>query len=375
MKRIFQTASVGIFAFTAPAQALFYIAGNEVMLNTMVSLQYDTNIFANAEEEGDFVARGSIGLSYTRPYRFFDIGGSVSLYGTRHMDFTDNDRLNWRFNFFVTPTAEFGTRYWTLSTDIGFQRTTRSDEDLGDLVTTDNYRGGLTLTITPTSRYFVETGFLYSITDPRDSDLPEIHTLDTHVAAGWSLGPRYFIFGQVNRTKTDVKREDSLDNVVWNYSVGLRGEFTPRLNGQATVGISRRKLDLTGETDETPTYSVALNYMIDRQTNATLTGSRTFTSSLARNNMTRTTVNLGLNRVLREGLRGALNTGFVERRYDGDGIDDRRDRAYSAGGSLTYDIAAWGSLTGGVSHTVQDSNVAFFDYHRTLIYLTLTGSF
>lgn len=374
MKRLFQATAVGLLAFAAPAHALFYIAGQEVMLNTSATLEYDSNVFSNALEESDFIARGVVGLSYQRPYRFFDIGGGINLTGVKYNDFSDRDRLDWGFNFFLTPSVEFGTRFWTLDTDIGFERRTRSDEDLGDLVTTDNYRGGATLTITPTPKYFIEGGFLYRITKPRDIDRTDRRTFSVNASAGYALGPRYFVFGQVARDKTTTKEANPIENVTWNYSVGLRGTFTPRLSGSASVGVSRREIDATGETNSTPTYSVGLNYVIDRQTSASLSGSRSFTTSLADSTQTTTQATVALNRTLRPDLTGSLSLTYSERKFDQFDFA-RKDRTYTGRATLRYAMGVRTTLSGGIEHTIQDSDAAFFDHSRTRLFVTLSASF
>ncbi len=376
MYRNLSVALLASFLFTLPASALFYFGGGEAVLITTAELEYDSNIGANSMEEEDFIARGFVGLNYIRPFRHFDLGGGVGLRGLKYFDHSQRDDLNWEFNIFLSPTAEFGTRFWTLSTDIGIRRVTKADEDRGELVTTDNYWAGATLTITPTPRYYVETGIQYMVTDPKDLDIAERRTLRNHAAAGWKLGPRYFIFGRIDREETRTDRDyapvNRIDNLVWSYSVGLNGQISNRLSGSASVGISQRKIGTTGETDSTPIFSLGLDYVVDRLTTARLSGSRYYTASLLDTNQTNTQLMLSVDRTLRRDLTGTGYVSFIERRFLG---MDRRDHAYTGGFILSYDVAAWGRLEWGASHTMQESRDPNFDYNRTRVFVQLNGSF
>lgn len=368
------TAIVLLLFLPLPSHALFYIGGGEVVLGANVGLEYDSNVFSNAAEESDFVARAGVNLNYARPFRHFRIGAGAGISTTQYDKFSDRSRTNWTFSFLLEPTADFGTRTWTLDTDLSFQRRTRSEEDLGNIVTTDNYRAGLTLTIHPQPRYYFQISPAYTLTKPRDFDRDDRETYRLAFLAGYVLSPRYNLFASASRNETKTDNPNRIESVVWSYMGGIRGRFTPKLNGSASAGFSRRKLDLTGETKTTPTFSVGLNYRIDETTSASLTASRQFASSLADFNQTVTTATLSFNRTLRHDLTGSLGFSVTERSFERAEID-RRDRAYSASVDLNYRVAEWGTLSGGISHTIQDSGQAAFDYSRTRVYVRLSGRF
>lgn len=356
-----------------PSHALFYVAGGEVILTTRLSVEYDSNVFANAAEESDLIGTLNLDLSFQREFRLFRFGSGGGISFVRFNDFSERDRTNWNFMFLLEPTAEFGTRTWSLDTDIGFARRTSSDVDVGDIVTTDEYRAGFTLGIFPTPRYYFQFNPLYRLTKPQDFEAADRKSFSMAATAGWRYSARLSFVTSVNRTKL-WSDDTEIENVTWAYSVGAVGALTPKLNGNLSVGFQRRELESTGETSTTPTVSASLFYRIDPTNSLSLSASRSFDTALTNQNLTNTRVALGYTRQMRRDLTGHIELAATERSFE-TVFFDRKDRSYSGTIRLTYQVAAWGVLEGSLQHQIQESNLGIFDYSRTIFRISLIGRF
>lgn len=250
-----------------PAQALISLneGRDRIFVNASVSVSQDSNVFANAEQKGDFLYSTTLSADYTRRNGWIGVNANAAVSSTRFGEIDGQDFDNPTFGLEFTKQTGRTTGSLTFSAS----RESRADASVNVRSTSWiipvglNFKYPIVGTWTATGalgysqrKYLDEVAFASLTSYSAALDL--IHILNTEREA---IGGYRFRFSETSR---DTSTTDH------NFSLGLNGKLLTGISGSARVGYQVRSAQGATRTDTTYqswTASVGATYAISRKAN------------------------------------------------------------------------------------------------------------
>lgn len=360
-----------------PLLAFAEIGRGKLTATARLSLEYDSNIFANSSEVEDWSLIFAPSLSYSRQAGTITTNANV---GVSAINFQDADGQNTidpsASVTFNVDRAEKGAFAQALS----YSRQSAANETLNTRAESDEFRG-----VTKLDYYFSEkTGFRvnanYRLSDYLSNGYNGIESYSLGGGLVYRYSPKLtaFLTSSYNPEKATELTANPVSNPSSkNYRVrlGLEGELAPKLNGSVAVGVVRREFDLGGKT-ESFLLSSALAWSASEKTSVTLSASHDFDTSPGAESIRMLNTALGLRHSLNAKVTLGATVGYQHSRLNQlPGPVARIDDATTLGLTANYRLNDSVTLNGAVNHRVNDSSLARADYTRDVASLAATFIF
>ncbi|MFO7725105.1 MAG: outer membrane beta-barrel protein [Oceanipulchritudo sp.] len=362
-----------------PTQALVNLGEGEIFATASLSGTYDTAIRARSADQEDFVTNLRTGLTYSRPSRTFDFSISAGVSIQRYMDYEEFNDESFFFDLTFAPRTEVQTSRFSFSGGLILDSETRSNEEVGDVITTRTYGANAGLLYDPSSRYNVRLDVAASREDPDSAGSGGIRYRERdRLSAGLTLEVPYrdnsFAELGTSYEKTDSEGDQSVsDSDTYTLFAGLNGQLLEKLSGSFRAGLQSRETERLGS-DTTPYLSSSLAWAIDESTSLNLALSRSFGTTLDDRSSETTSASLTARRQLNRRLSGYVGIDYSEDDFTALGpAGTRSDEEYGFFAGLGYELTRNTSLAATVRYTDQDSDDPNFDFDRWQTGVTVSG--
>lgn len=354
------TVAAALVASAASAAPLLTLGDNtELFVNASVEVRYDDNIFlTDGNEESDVIfslspgvelRSGKEGISQSSLFAGVDLSG-----------YAENDSQNSSQVTIIGETSYTGARL-SGSAEASYrqldQNTTAVLGVLQEFIERDLYSVGARLEYAWTPKISSSAGVTYDMTEYREA-LPFTDT------ATWTVPVNiYYKF----RPKLDLSagyRFRSQDTEVANaggtshyFNVGARGEITPKLLADFSIGIESRDSD-SGSDGSILAFDGGLNWEITPKINSRLSFGRSFDVSALGTELERTDVVLSTTYAPTTDITGSASISYQNANY----ATERDDNFYEFSVGVSYSLNQFWSLSGGYTYRTNESNVSAADF-------------
>ena len=320
-------------AFAAPFLAigdnaeLFLTARTEVRYEDNVTFSQDT--FALEDEVFEFAPGFDLVFGKNSLVK-----GSLSVY-ERFIAFSDNTIFNEElFNAVFTSTYD-GSKFKG-GVNASFRELNQNSRDanlVGRLVRRDVTALGANGELSLTAKSKVGSGFSYNQTDYKVNGFTDRETYSVPVNYYFAITEKVDLSAGIRYRVNDVDAANADSDEVF-YSVGARGEFTPKLSGSFSIGLATRDPD-AGEDSESLGLDAGFVYAYSPKTQLTLNLSNDFESSSAGVGQEVASVNVGARSSLTARLAVSASVGYQQIEYIG---INREDDYITGSLGVTYSV-------------------------------------
>jgi hypothetical protein len=369
-----------VFAAAAALLALLPGAGAEieeeparnVRLHLSATGAYDSNIFANANEQDDFYLLVTPSLEYLRQTGLLNLGATAGVDLFRFADFTEQDTedLFAALNLSYPNRPGFNPTQFTF--DLGWRERSTADEGLGRRIEAELFNVDLGARRTVSDKLALRGNGGFGQADYRQRDLS---TIDTWLLAGdlvYTYSDKLDVFSgyRYRNTRTDGASRQNLDMTDHLLRIGAEGQLLPRVSGVLAGGVQNRRF-AGGDRGSAvrPNLDASLTWVPRERSRGTLSVQKDFQTSADDRSVEITSFGASWNQVVYQGLAIEPRLGYSHVRFSGPAATSRSDDAYTGGIGLLYDFAGNASTGLRYSYTNRESNDLFFDYERHLVEL------
>ncbi|HEY0946704.1 MAG TPA: outer membrane beta-barrel protein [Opitutaceae bacterium] len=225
-------------AATSPAPALVRMndGKDQLFVNASLTAAWDSNIFASAEGDGDFITTYGLSLDYQRRAGLIGVNATAAFDVGRFDEFNGEDFANPNLRLELTKDAGRTTGSFTL----GAQRESRADSAVNIRTESWNYDAALNLKYPVIERYSLSGNVGYGLRDYQDNSfLVDLETYSTAMDLFYVYTSQRDLLGgyrlRVSETSADTTFYDHA------FTLGLSGKILPKLNGTIRGGYQFRE--------------------------------------------------------------------------------------------------------------------------------------
>ena len=275
----------------------------DISINARAGVDFDSNIFYNEQEIDDVIIRFTPTATYTRrlgPLMIAATGGGDF---ARYIDHPEEDFSDPVTNFNIGMAEDFGIFSldkrsagkikFGFDTDIA-QRT-ESNQQLQDLVSYTLYTANFNIRYNHSPKFGVSTHLKYDFRDYQNlSSIQKYYTdmLTREIGASlyYIYSPKLDLYTNYHFTKnygkSDQGRNFFTNNDVSTISIGAEGTFTPKINGNVSVGYSFRTFDnAITPSQEGVVFSTSVNWQFRQKTGVSFGFSKNYSPTAQDNAM------------------------------------------------------------------------------------------
>jgi hypothetical protein len=279
MKNSIRVLALSLAAATAAYSAPFLAVGDgaELFLTGTLGVRADDNIYLSPDKVSDTIFSVNPGLDFT-------FGKGATTQGD--FSFTENiDRYSQNNNLDTELAAlNFYTRYDNgvskFNTQASYNELNQNTVDIrGDSLVRRNVTNiGANGEFAATAKSKVGIGATYNNTDYSRAGYSDLTTVDVPLNYYYAVTSKVDLsFGFKYRNTTVAGGIDSKD---YFYTVGARGDFTPKMTGSVSVGYGQRDFD-GGSSKDIINLDAMLNVALTPKSTLQLTASNDFGVSAA----------------------------------------------------------------------------------------------
>lgn len=183
----------------------------------------------------------------------------------------------------------------------------------------------------------------------------------------WRVAPKTELLISGGMIRSDYTAPTStLDNTVYNASVGVKWEATAQTQGTFRIGYSVKDMWLPGLQDtKGTTWDGAVRWSPLSYSHVDMSTGRSFNDPLAGGNaIINSYYNASWTHDWTDRITSRVSGGLIPDNFNG---TNRRDTTKSLGLGLSYAMQRWLSFGADYTHTVRDSNTATFSYRKNLL--------
>lgn len=347
---------------TAPhhAHALFNLGGTQtqIFVTGRATLAYDSNIFAESTERGDYIFTAGAGIEFKRRAGIFAIDARAAFDYSRFDRYTDQDA--WNPSFFLEVNKASGRTTGALT--VNAFRESRADSSVNFRTQSWNFPVSLNLKYPVSDRFYLssQTAVLQR-SYQRDALLLDYTDFSQGLNLFYVYTSKLDLFGgyRVRLGRTDLGR--TVDHAV---NFGATGGLLPKVNGTLSVAFQRRDIDYSGETFDAVGVAASLQWTATRKFTATAGVARDFNTTATGTSVDTFSGQLRGTYVFtrRFSVEGGVAVG--RNRFLGGGITYRHDTFFSADLGATYTVNEHLRLSASHSLSRNWSSIDFADYVR-----------
>ena len=374
------------------------------MYNQILNSQNPDPIYATneIESEDDVILRFTPALHYTKKLRWFTFGGSAGVQIARYVK---NDKKS-----YVQPTSSFSIDFdESLKKRISNNAKIRFDMtfDLGQKVETSVLEQDLVsytyLTTGANVRYNHSPKFGTGIgaswnyrtyqgngSSGGQNNQPyrDLSTLPIYARAFYIYSEKLDFFTEYNYSKTQSHNGDSnsslLDSSTHRVSLGVQGELSPKLTGDANIGYIRQLYDGPFPGQGSLSLGSGLQWVLNRKSSVSFNLNRGFTPSAQGYTMLNTSSSISLNHRFTDNVSGSANISYGMSDYtyaDTASLGSTRSSSMDNLGfglNLSRKLNEYLNVSGGYNFSYFDRGTPYGtseNYNRHLIRVDLNGRF
>lgn len=372
-----------------PAQALVSLndGRDRIYVTGSVTAAHDSNIFASADSEGDFVYSTSLVAEYTRRAGWIGVNASASVSGSKFASIDSLDFANPSFGLELVKQSGRTTGSFTLNA----QRASRADAAVNSRVEYWNYNAGLGLKYPISGTFSLASNLAYSNTlytgDNADAfsdlesytmglDLFHVYTSDRDLIGGYR-----YRHGETSRSSAFTDH---------SFTAGISGKVVRGVKGTFRLGYQIRQPEdaaaATNDSFHSWTSNGSLTYAFGKRTNLSLSVAKDFSTTATESFVDSLTLGLDLQHAFTSRFGLIANTAYGDSRFLGNGgrliIDagpppvlgpERRDSYFSWSIGLNYSLNEHLKLSATYSWFRNWSTSSFADFVRSGYNLTVSS--
>jgi len=316
------------------------------------------------------------GISYSRSVG--TISTSAKL-GVRSISFTDTSGQD-SIDPFVNLTlnvdrAEKGR----VNAAFSYARTTQANEQLLTRTESDEFRGSAGIDYYYSDKTGVRLNTQFRVSDFASAGFGDVESQGIGGGLLYKYSPKL-----TANLSYDYSPEKSVNspNLLSNpnsknhrISLGLEGDLRPKVNGSISLGTATRNFDIGGS-DQTMLVATRLSWSASEKTSFNISASNNFDTTPGAESAKTFLATLGLQHALTTKLSYTGSIGHQESTLDQKpGPVTRTDTALLLNSALTYRLNDYYSAALRVTHRVNTSTLALAEYDRSVVSLSLTGTF
>lgn len=372
---IIAASSLAGVAVTPSAFGFAEFARGVLVADAQFSAQYDSNIFANSNEEEDLSAIFAPSLSYTR--NAGQIAAALRL-GVTAMTFDDNSdqdsfdpSLSLNLNY---DRAEKGA----ISQLLSYARQTEANDTLNTRVESDEYRGATRIDHFYSEKTGLRVNAGYRLSDFSSTGYNDVWSYNVGGGIIYRYSPKLlasatYDFSPEKATNLNGASDPSSKN--HRLQFGLEGSLAPKVSGSVGVGVAYRDFD-EGGSDSTFLMNSAVTWAAAEKTEVSLSASNNFDTTPGAESAQILSVSLAVRQQLTTKVGVGASVGYQHKELDQVTTPiDRTDHAYLAGLNASYLINDNWTANGSLSYRINESTLAFADYDRFIANLGLSLHF
>ncbi len=229
----------------------------------------------------------------------------------------------------------------------GFQQIAQNSRDAvnvaGVIVRHDSASAGTSGEVVISQKTTVKLGFDYDKSKYKTPGYIDQANYNFPVSAYYEVAPKLAAALGYRFRDTEIKGANSKEH---NFSIGARGDFTPKLQGSFNVGYTERKPN-SGSSSSLVGLDANLTYLFSPKTTFRLTGTNDFANAATGDAQKVFGVIGGVTSVLNEEFTADASVGYHSYDYIGSG---RKDDYYEGQVGLTYKYNTYLNFTGAYSY-------------------------
>jgi len=268
MKTHFSRFTIGLLALSTAAHAAPFLAigdGAELFATGMVGIRADDNIFLSNSATSDTIFDVTPGAELTFG-KDSDLKGAIT-FTEAFSTYLDNSQLNTNL-FSGDINVGYNDGKMKLSAMTGFHESNQNTVDNRGLARRDIFTLGGKGEVEISQITSVAAGVTATHTNYKRAGYGDSDDLVIPVNFYYKLTQKVDLSAGYTYRNFETKvGQDSVDHF---FNVGGRGEFTPRLNGEVSVGVTTRKLS-GGSSESMLGLSAKLNYELTPKTQLQIT--------------------------------------------------------------------------------------------------------
>lgn len=363
-------------AFTPSAFGFAEIARGKLIASASLVASYDTNILSNGTEEADFVATFNPSLAYLRNVGI--ITTSVSA-GVKAYSFTENKGYDSLDPNISCSFSANGSETISASISFGYARTTEADSVLLDRVETDKLKGSSQVSYFFREKIGLNASGSYVRTMFNSPGRDDVSSYGLGGGVTYRYSAQISASASCSYNPVTVTQGVSTvsDSSSTNYVLALNfdGELAPKLSGSTSVGYAFRSLE-SGNSDATMLLGINFNWNPLEKSAFSLSASNKFDLTPRGESARVFDLSLGYQQILTPFLKSSATIGYTNSQITAtSGAASRSDDGYSVGLAFTYSINEHWSAGAGITHGINESNLALAVYSRTVVSFTLGLTF
>lgn len=355
--------SAGASGIAAPFMAIG--DGAELFVTGSLGVRADDNIFLTATETSDLIFDLTPGVELVFG-RKSQLQGSLTLADT-FSNYSDHHDLN--TNLFV---GVFGSKYDDGKLKLGFNTSFRelnqNSVDVrppagagGGFVRRDIFAAALNAEVEISQITSVAAGLDFGHENFKRSGYTDSDSLTVPLTAFYKWTPKTDL--SVGYRYRDYRVDLGSDSTDHFFSVGARGEFTPKLAGKFAVGLNTRRLEIGGSENQLGLLA-DLTYEITAKSSLSFGASNDFGTGARGEQQKNTILNLmGTSRISAE---WSVQAGVLWRAID---FGTRTDEYYETQLGTTYIVNATTRIVGSFIHRDSASDLRVNEFKNNVFNL------
>lgn len=364
-------ASVALLLGLSPARALINVDGsrNQLFVFGSVTFGYDSNIFSDATDRGDYTTSAAVGVELKRRAGVIAVNATATFSYSDYGQFSDQNSFDPNFRLELNKTAGRTTGAFTVSA----YRESRADSSVNLRTNSWNFPVGLSIKYPVNDKYYFtsQTGYLRrryvesaTLANYRDYtqslDIFYVYTSKLDLVGGYRI--------RVSQTSLG---DDTVDH--W-FNVGATGGLFAKLNGTLRLGYQIRDISHT----QTFTHINALasvGWPVTRKLNLSGTLTRDFNTIATGVSVDSTAATLRANYAINRQFEILAGISYGRNNFLGTPPPVRRDTYFSWDAGLRYKMNE--HFQAGVTYTYFHnwSTFNFSDFTRNGIAFDIASRF
>lgn len=352
-------------AFAAPFLAIGENA--ELFLTASTTISFEDNInFSDTNELSDEIFEFTPGLDLTFGKSSLT-SGSLRIF-ERFIAYSNNTKYNDELFNAVFKSSFEGAKL-TLNTNASYQELNQTTEDVQAIIASTTIAAGVNAELALTEKTKVGVGVQYREQDYDPVGLTDRTTYTVPVNYYFAIRPKLDLSAGVRYSRTDTDKAFS-DWESFYFNVGARGEFTPKLTGNFSVGYTLRDADTAPGVDGDDAmvgFSAGLAYAYSPKTRITLDASNDFDTGSLGGGQERTSFTLGASSAVSALLSLRASVTYQQVDYIAGG---RTDDYLIFRTGATYVLSDHVNFSASYSHHTNSSNFAPSEFSANVLSLS-----
>lgn len=363
---LFLVGAAALIATSSPARALVSLNNDTTLFATLnASVAYNDNLFLGATKIENTLIEVAPGF-------LFDYGQSAAVkarfyYNEAFQNYSQSSDLNTSLSH-VGLTTDYNDEKMKVTVEATFNQANQATRDIrpagatSKLVNRDLTHALFTDEYFATEKTSFSAGFDYSDTNYKKLGYTDISTISIPLKYYYKVAPKLDVSGGYRYRQNDLGAA-SADTTENFFSVGLRGELTPKLTGEVSAGANLLQPDV-GSNRTGFGLDAAVTYAYSPKTSLRF-GANNGYSYTATGEVNRTSgINAGFNAAIDANWNVSGGLSYTRYAYI---ASNRADDFYTAQVAATYIINEKISITGAYAYAKNSSSLAGGSFNDNIV--------